>query len=319
MRGPGGMQTFAEWLTASRARALAGAVLLALAARILMPFGLWVLGALVVLLALRRAPAPDSLAALVGGLVLGWFLLALGAGPVPALLIAAAAVVPPLALGRLLARGSSLNLAFQLAVVAALAFLAAVYVVLADPPGVWRPVVERAAAELDRMGAFMSASGLAGEDAEARFIETSALRMWGVVAWLLLLNSMVAAFVGLHWSGLVEKRPRLGPAFRQLKAGRTLAVAALAAVVATVAFRSNLAADAALVLLGAFLLQGLAVLHSARDSLGLGTGWLAATYVLLFLPYTTAVVMLLLAAAGFADNWLSLRERFAAARRERGP
>jgi hypothetical protein len=66
------------------------------------------------------------------------------------------------------------------------------------------------------------------------------------------------------------------------------------------------------VFLGAFVLQGLAVLHFARDALGLSGAWLAATYVLLFLPFTTLFVQGALAACGFLDNWMPLRPRLAA-------
>jgi hypothetical protein len=138
--------------------------------------------------------------------------------------------------------------------------------------------------------------------------------MWGVVAWLMLLNTMVAGFVGLYWEALLTGQPRLGPAFRELKAGRTLAAIALAVTFVTVVFRWDLPADAAWVFLGAFVLQGLAVLHSARESLGLGTAWLVGTYLLLFLPFTTLFVQGALAVFGFMDNWYPLRPRFAARR-----
>jgi hypothetical protein len=321
------MRRFAEWLSTSRARGLAGAALLAFLA-LLVPFGSWLPGALVVLLALRPAPAeraqpaqpvqdargaftgaPDWAAAAVAGLTLAWWLLSAGAGPVPALLVATALIAPPLVIGRVLARGGTLNLTFQLATLGALVFLVAVHAVLADPPGVWRPFLERLAAELERMGAVMSNVGSGQRPQETDLILESAARMWGVVTWLLLLNTMVAAFVGLWWAGLVEGRPRLGPAFRQLKAGRTLAGAAAVVALLTVAFRWDWPADATWVFLGAFVLQGLTVVHSANAALGLGSAWLVGTYVLLFVPFTTLFVQGALAVFGFIDNWFPLRDR----------
>ncbi|MCZ8131517.1 MAG: hypothetical protein O9284_09475 [Steroidobacteraceae bacterium] len=336
------MQRFAEWLTTSRARALVGAAVLAFLA-LLLPFGSWLPGALVVLLAVHAASRvqnvagptegtgavlpggrtgqvlDDRAAALVAAFTLAWWLLSAGAGAVPSALVTTALILPPFLIGRLLARGVPLTLTFQFTTLGALAFLCVVHLVLADPPGVWRPFLEKLAAELDRMGAMMSNVGSGRRPQDAELIEASAARMWGVVTWLLLLNTMVAAFAGLWWAGLAAKQPRLGPAFRQLKAGRTLAVVALVVTVATLAFGWNLAADATWVFLGAFVLQGLAVLHAMHHLFGLGTHWLVGTYVLLFLPFTTVFVLGGLAVFGFLDNWYPLRERLAARDRRGGP
>jgi hypothetical protein len=311
------MQAFAEWLTASSARALAGAALLAFLA-LLLPFGSWLPGALLVLLALRAGPVQDWVAGVVAGLTLLWSLFSAGAGPVPAGLVTLALVVPPLLIGRVLGRGGSLNLTFQIATLVSLGFLVVVHAVLADPPGVWRPFLEKLAGELDRMGAVISNVGSGQRPQDTDLITASASRMWGVVTWLLLLNTMVAAFVGLWWSGLLARSARLGPAFRELKAGRTLAVLAIVVVLLTLVLRWDLPADATWVFLGAFVLQGLAILHAARDTLGLSAGWLVATYVLLFIPFTTLFVQGALAVFGFVDNWYPLRERFAAGRPRSG-
>lgn len=301
----------APWIATSAPRAYAGAIGLAIVAMLLMPFGLWLVGGLEVLLALRAGPVSDGRMAALLGLILGAWLYLTGIGPVPAVLIAAAATLPALLLGRLLVRSGSLNLVFQFATLAALVFVFVVHGVLADPPGVWRPLLERAAAELDRMGAVMSTTGLARVQ-EENFIQASAERMWGVVSWLLLLTAMISVFLGIYWEGRIEKTAKLGPLFRQLSAGRTLAVCALLAVLGTVVFQSGLAADAALVLLGAFVLQGLAVMHAAHYAYGLGAAWLVAAYALVFGGFTTAVVLSALALSGFVDNWFPLRRRLPA-------
>ncbi len=308
------MHRLAEWLTASGSRAFVGAALLAFLA-LLLPFGSWLPGALVVLLALRPAPPlPDWAAALVAGVTLAWWLLLAGAGPVPSLLVSAALVAPALVLGRMLRRGASLNLAFQVATLAALAALVVVHVVLADPPGVWRPIVEKLAGELDRVATVMSNVGSGRRPQDANLIEALPARMWGAVTWLLLLNTMVAVFVGLWATGALARVAQLGPAFRRLKTGRTLAALAIVVMLLAAAFRFDVAADAAWVFLGAFVLQGLAVLHAARDALGLNGAWLAVTYALLFLPFTTIFVMGALAVFGFIDNWIPLRDRLPAGR-----
>jgi hypothetical protein len=315
------MHSLAEWLTASRLRAVLGAGLLAFLA-LLVPFCTWLPGSLVVLLALRGGqPLSATAGALIAGVTLAWWVLQAGAGPLPALLVGVALVVPPLLVGRLLQRGGSLNLGFQLATLAALVFLVVVHGVLSDPPGVWRPILEKLAAELDRVGAVMQNVGSGRRPQDSDLIQASAARMWGVVTWLMLLNTMISVFVGTSVTGVLERAARLGPVFRTLQAGRTLAIAAIVTALAAGVFRWSLAADAAWVFLGAFVLQGLSVLHAARDSLGFSAAWLAATYVLLFWPfwpYTTVFVQGALAVVGFMDNWVPLRERFRA-RDGRGP
>jgi hypothetical protein len=312
------MQAFAEWLTATPVRALAGAALLAFLA-LLLPFGSWLPGALLVLLALRAGPVPDWAAGVVAALTLLWSLSSSPAGPIPAALVTIALIVPPLLIGRMLARGGSLSLAFQAAILGALVFLGIVHAVIADPPGVWRPFFAEVAAELDRMGIVISSVGSGQGPQQADVMAASAERMWAVVAWLLLLNTMVAAFVGLCWQGLVTRTAKLGPAFRQLKAGRTLATLACVFAVLTLVGGWGWSADATLVCLGAFVLQALAVLHAARDAFGFSTAWLVAAYVLMFVPFTTLLVLPALAMFGFVDNWFPLRERFAAGRPGSGP
>ena len=57
------------------------------------------------------------------------------------------------------------------------------------------------------------------------------------------------------------------------------------------------------------LLQGLAVAHGVRHSLGAGVGWLVALYVLLVvaMPYAEVLV----SGLGLADLWLDVRGRVA--------
>jgi hypothetical protein len=154
-------------------------------------------------------------------------------------------------------------------------------------------------------------SGWRPRDADLRDA-ASAVVNWGVVAWLLLFNTIVAAAVGLYAHGRQLKSALLGPAFRELKAGRTLATAALVLSLLSLTLKWDFAVDTSRLFAGAFLLQGLALLHAARATLGFSTAWLAATYVLLFVPVAALFVESALAVCGFLDNWIPLRPRLAA-------
>jgi hypothetical protein len=307
------MHSFAEWLTASRARAIFGAAVLAVLA-VTPLFLTWLPGALLVLLALRGStPLAEWQAALVSGFTLSWLLLSVGAGPVPAVLVATALIVPPLLVGRLMARGGSLSLAFQFSTLAAIVMLVVVHLVLADPPGVWRPFVERVAADLERMATMMASAGSGWHPRDADLREAaSAFVNWGVVAWLLLINTMGAAAAGLYAFGRQTQSVRLGPAFRQLHAGRTLASLAILVTLLSITLRWDFATDTSRLFVGAVVLQGLALLHAARETLGLSNGWLVGTYALLFVPFAALFVEGALAVFGFLDNWLPLRARLAA-------
>ena len=52
-------RSIAEWLTASRGRALAGGLGLAVFGALLLPFSSWLPGALIVLVTLLGRPVPD--------------------------------------------------------------------------------------------------------------------------------------------------------------------------------------------------------------------------------------------------------------------
>ena len=315
------MQRFVDWLTASPVRVLLGAALLAPLGYALI-FFMWVPGALIVLLALRAGkPVADWQAALVSVLTLGWWLLtSVGAGPLPAALVALGVIGPPLLVGRLLARGGSLTLAFQFSTLAAVVMLVVVHLVLADPPGVWRPYVERLAGELDRVATMMAAPANDKHPSSAELHEAaSAVVNWGVVTWLLLVNTVVAAALGLWAHGRQTGTALLGPAFRSLQAGRTLAGIAFVAMLLAMTVHWDLASDAQRLFVGALALQGLALMHAAREILGFSGSWLVGTYVLLFVPFAALAVQSLLVVVGFLDNWLPLRGRLAAlAARDKG-
>ncbi len=315
------MQRFVDWLTASPVRVLLAAALLAPLGYALIVF-MWVPGALIVLLALRAGkPAADWQAALLSVLTLGWWLfVSMSAGPLPAALVAVGIVVPPLLVGRLLARGGSLSLAFQFSTLAAVVMLVVVHLVLVDPPGVWRPFVERLAGVLDRTATMMAAPDNDRRLSPAELREAaSAVVNWGVVTWLFLVNTVVAAAVGLWAYGRQTRAALLGPAFRALQAGRTLAGVAIVAMVLAMTLHWDLASDAQRLLVGALALQGLALVHAAREILGFSGSWLVGTYVLLFVPFAALAVESALVVVGFLDNFLPLRGRLAAlAARDKG-
>ncbi len=320
-------RSFAEWLTESRAKTLVGVVAAAVFA-LIVPFASWLPGALVVMLSLVPSGVrPESALVVACATVVALTINPVAGivhGTVPwvaSVLLAAALVAPSYLIGRLLARGASPNLAFQSAALAALGMLVVVYVVLADPAGVWRPLLSQIAPALDEFAGMMANAGSGHRLDEQQFVEASAARAWGVVAWLLLLNTMVSVLFGLAWARGKGYVPPGDRAFSALSAGRTLAMACVVAIVCTVAFASRLGGDALLVFAGVFMLQGLAIMHATLLSLGyggmsLGVGYAVGFLVFLLLglavPALAGSVQGVLVVSGFIDNWWPLRARLAA-------
>ena len=309
-------RTFAEWLTDSRAKTLL-CVFVAAVFTPSVPFALWVPGALLVLLSLVPSAVPPlsglllAAAAIVG-------LTTEAVGPWPALILAACLLLPQYLLGRLLARGASPNLSFQMAAVAALGMLVVIYLVLADPAGVWRPVKEQLMPTLERVADMMDNAGSGHRLDDKQIVEESFARAWGLVAWLLLLNTMVSVLFGVYWARGKGYVPPGGSSFSSLSAGKTLAYASLVAVGCALLFSaSRLPGDALLVFGGVFMLQGLSILHSAMLAMGFGgvslglgyaAGFLVFLLAALVVPALSWSVQSLLVVSGLVDNWLPIRD-----------
>ena len=320
-------RSVAEWATDSRLKTLA-CVFAAAWLALIMPFAPWLPGALIVMLSLVQSPV-GALYALVLAAAALMGLLTPATGPWPAALLAVALLLPQYLIGRLLARGASMSVCFQFTAVAALGMLVVVYVVISDPAGVWRGLLEQWSQSLDRFASMMSNAGSGRRlDEQQQLMEASAARLWGAVGWLLLLNTMVSALIGQYWARAKGFVAAPGSAFSELTAGRTLAVAFIICAVAAALFTSGFCTDALMVFGGVFVLQGLAVLHSALLALGFGGvslglgyagGFLVFLLVSLSLPALALGVQFLLFASGFVDNWYALRPRIWASRVPKAP
>lgn len=295
--------TLARWILQSQGRAAIAAAALSLLVFLTGGvFTAWVPGAVLSLLVLsghrQWLPACTIAAALPVVAVIG------NQAGIPAGVgVAAMFLLPALGLAAWLRKTNSLSYTAQVAAIAGIAMVLLAHRVIDDSAAFWQPVI----AEMQRV---LQQSGSDSEVAK-EFAEAYGRVAWGVVTWLVMLHALVSVFVGVHLLGRARGSHELGPRFRALRLGRVLAVlAAVALVMAT--FRVARESDDVLsVLVGVFMLQGLAILHAARQAFGLG-GWaLVVVYVGLFLPPFTAVVSLFVVLAGWLDNWLDFRARWA--------
>jgi hypothetical protein len=206
----------------------------------------------------------------------------------------------PLALGVLLKRTGSLNLCFQVAVLAIGMLLAVVHAVLPDPVGFWKPL-------LLQMLDSMQQAGLKIEGDRNVLVAGWAPAMWGALGGLTLATLFGSMLLGRWWDSLVRAPGAFGAEYRNLRLGVALGVVVTVVFVLALVTNSPLISALAWVAFVALAFQGLAAAHRSRAGGRLNRGWLAAIYVLLVVPLSSMLTMFVLATWGFADNWLRPR------------
>lgn len=295
--------SLASWLLRSPGRA---ALVAALAGFLVLPTGImftaWAPGAVLACLVFagKLAPRWMPLSFIAAGIPLAWGL-GQGVGTLIGAGLAAALLLPTVALAAWVRRTNSLSYTVQVAAVAGILAVVGAHLVVDDSKTFWQPFIVGVEQMLQQMGG-------AGEEAH-EIAEAAGQVAWGGAIWLVTLYSLLGVFFGLHLFGRSRDTHELGPRFRALKVGRVLAVLAAVAWALTAWRVAHEADDVMYVLLGMFLLQGLALVHAARESFGLG-GWvLVVFYVLLFL--LSALVLPVMVLLGWLDNWLDFRGRWA--------
>ncbi len=286
----------AAWLTAQPLRAvIMTAILGLLSPPVMSPFTVFV-GAIPALTSLERGPRWGLAAAVAGAITGIWTIASIGQPLTVNIVNVIVLLAGPLVLAVLLNATGSLNLCFQLAVLASVLGLMIVHAVLEDPVGFWVPMVHTVVDSLSRAGFQLQ------DDPET---VTAALAkiMWGAFAALTLCTVLSAFWLGRWWQSLLRAPGSFGREYHQLRMGSVLGLGATAVLLLALGSDSELVGSLTWVVFAALSLQGLAAAHRSRASGRLNRGWLAAIYVLLIVPLSTAVTVLALAVWGFADNW----------------
>lgn len=203
----------------------------------------------------------------------------------------------PMMLADLLRRTGSMNLVFQLTLVAALVTLALVYVLLPQPNVFWEQFLGRAFDALSQSGIQFDES----------LVPQLARTLWGAMVAVLLLTVLNSLFLARWWQSLIHSQGAFGFEFRRLSAGVILGVVLVAiSVVALVADFASVDCMAWVAMLG-LALQGLASAHRRKAEGRLPRGWLIVIYVMLMVPFFSFVTVALLAGWGLADVWRYMR------------
>jgi hypothetical protein len=134
--------------------------------------------------------------------------------------------------------------------------------------------------------------------------------MTGLIAAGVSINALVGLLIGRAWQSKLYNPGSFGAEFRQLSLAKPAAI--ITAVLMVVALTPisqavPLLVDCLPVMLVAFAIQGLAIVHAIVNLRQKSKGWLVAMYMLLVIMLPQMVTML--ATLGVLDQWFNFRRR----------
>jgi hypothetical protein len=212
--------------------------------------------------------------------------------------------VPIWVLSLILRSSRSLAYTISLALVFGLLLIVTHYLQYSDPAAQWSKVLEPGLQKL---------SQYQGLEAGQRKLLLEVISHWmtGMIAVAFFLQLVASLLLARWWQSLLYFPGGFSSEFHQLRLPQPLAV--LAMLVITVLLLGVRAASPmldylAMLLIAAYMLQGLAVAHGLRALRNANPGWLIVMYMLLFI--VVPHMALILATVGMADTWLDFRTRF---------
>lgn len=297
------MRLLASFVMQGRIQAVMAISVLALLSLLFPPLSI-ISSAAVALVALRRG-LPDGLAVTIMGFAACTLLaLLVQIAVIPVAGFTLMLWVPALLLALLLRNQGSLALTITVALLFGLLVIVVYYAQFDDPIAEWRrllePIVQR-----------FSQDQTLEPGQQKIVLDVLSRWMTGMMAAGFFLQLMVSLLLARWWQALLYNPGGFRSEFHQLRLPRTLAVSALGVIgllLLDVGIARPVLDYLAILLIAAYLLQGVALAHGVRAQLGANHGWLIAMYILLFIVVPHMVIIL--ATAGIADAWLDLRSRF---------
>lgn len=281
-------------------KALLWAFMLGAATLVLSPVGI-LSGAVIALVTLAAGLKPGVrvlLATLFGGAFAS-----LAFGSVNAWLLSIAEFwLPALLLAVVLGKTRSLSFMIQVATTVLLIGLVTVYLLLGSPEAAWTGLIQQ-------LLQLWQAEGIELEpDASALLLDQMPRILTMLVAMGLFSVWLGILFLARWWQTNLYDAGSLAEQFRQLNLGSRFAWLLALLFIAVVFLPEQLVLQDMLgLLMVAFMLQGLAVLHQWVFVKGSGKGWLILVYILLgVLPH----MIVLVASLGWMENWTRWRSKF---------
>ena len=299
------MQSLASFAMRGRSQAVMVVTVLAMLSLILPPLSILSSSA-VALVTLRKGATEGGLAMVLAGLacvLLSW--LTLGQVlPVAGFLLLM--WLPVWLLALLLRSTRSLAWAMAGALVLGLLIIVGQYLQTQDLTAAWQQLLEPIAESLINAELLEQAQ----QEELKQLLQVMAYWMPGIIAAGFFMQSMVALLLARWWQAILYNPGGFREEFHNLRMHRAVAVVTLVVLplrLLTGEGEGGFWEYLMLLLLAAWFLQGLALVHGTVGKLGASIGWLVAMYCLVVfaMPQTATA----LAAAGFADAWIDFRAR----------
>lgn len=206
--------------------------------------------------------------------------------------------LPALIVAWVLRQTVRLDLAVVAACAIGLAAIVLMYMRLGDPEEAWRQVLTL---QFENSGA----GEMQGVSAEVmqQMANSMAKLATAASAVMIMLTSVGSVLLARFWQAKLFNPGGFQDEFHQLRFGKAAATVVLIVCAIALTIDNALVSDIAIVLMVAFLFQGLSVVHSLVKQRSMSQGWLVGVYIMMMLPHTIA----LLGALGLADNWLNVR------------
>jgi hypothetical protein len=212
--------------------------------------------------------------------------------------------LPVLIPAAVLYRTRSLPMALEVTALLAVVAVVAVYVVLGDPAAAWVELLKQSKQAMTELG--VSPSLMGGYDVTERF----AAYLTGVVLALLMVNVMFSLLLARGMQAAVSNPGGLREEFNRLRYGRVTFFLTAAALAAAIVGHSQLAMNISIVMVAAYAVHGLAVVHGIVARARLRPIWLFWFYAIMILMMAYLTVILgILGLIGLIDTWLDFRAR----------
>lgn len=179
------------------------------------------------------------------------------------------------------------------------------HLLVPDLTGWWRGMIEPFMASLSEQPGWQL-----GQDETAQMTDNLAAMMTGLIAAGVSFNAVIGLLIGRAWQSQLFEPGAFGSEFRELQLGRPAAIVTAVLMGLTLTPLSGsltLLADCLPVMLVAFGIQGLAIVHAIVKLREKSKAWLVTMYVLLVLMLPQMVMML--ATLGVLDQWFNFRKR----------
>ena len=293
------LKALAEFIMQGLPQAVLATVGFAVLAMVFPPLGV-VSTAVVALVALREGATQSAYVVVISAVVLAVMMLLMHQPPVWGLLAGLVQWVPLLLLGLLLRYTSNWTTTIQAALIFCLVAVLIVYLWVPDVPGLWQSLLDEFARPA------LEKAGMPAEQVnEALQYSTGILT--GVFAASLLLTMLLSLMLARAMQAAIFNPGGFSLEFRELRFGVWPAAVSVLLLLVMMVSEATLPGELITVVVVAFFIQGLAVIHGLVAQQGMMRGWLVGVYVLLAVLLTP--VILLLAGLGWADAIVDFRRR----------